>query len=264
MLILILNLLIMTIMKIKQWLYHTMSVLGLSALSLQIYAETSYLAISANQKVIADVVRIDDFSKLKLFLNDTQGLPYKKFSAIQKQNKNCQISFAMNAGMYHANFAPVGLYIENKKQISALNLQKNQFGNFFMQPNGVLAWNASKAQITTTDQYAKTGFKADYATQSGPMLVINAQINRIFEKGAESLKIRNGVGIKGNTLFFVISRKKINFYDFADIFKTQLKVEQALYLDGSISSAFIPQAKRNDQVYDLGPMLAYDQKGFCN
>lgn len=83
-------------------------------------------------------------------------------------------------------------------------------------------------------------------------------------KNSESLKIRNGVGIKNNQLYFVISRGRISFYDFADIFKTQLKINQALYLDGSISSAYIPQAKRNDQIYELGPMFIYDESKQCD
>jgi uncharacterized protein YigE (DUF2233 family) len=238
--------------------------MGVTTLSFQVQADTTYIKITKDQKVIADVVRIDQLDKLHLFLKDQQGQPYKKFAAIQKARKNCSISFAMNAGMYHANYAPVGLYIERNKQQVELNQHKNQFGNFFLQPNGVVAWNNRQAVIQTTEQFQKSNFKASYATQSGPMLVIDGKINPIFVKNSDSLKIRNGVGIKNNQLYFVISRGKINFYDFADIFKSQLKIDQALYLDGSISSAFIPQAKRNDQVYDLGPMFIYHESERCS
>ena len=252
------------VMNLKTGVYALISMMGLSALSFQVNANTDYIKIIEDKKVIADAVRIDDLDQLQLFLKNQQGQTYKKFAAVQKERKNCQISFAMNAGMYHPNFAPVGLYIEQGKQQIELNQQKNKFGNFFMQPNGVVAWNNKQAVIKTTEQYLKSNFKARYATQSGPMLLINGEINSIFVKNSDSLKVRNGVGIKNNQLYFVISRGKINFYNFADIFKSQLKTDQALYLDGSISSAFIPQAKRNDQTYDLGPMFIYSEAKNCD
>lgn len=252
------------VMNLKTGVYALISMMGLSALSFQVNANTDYIKIIKDKKVIADAVRIDDLDQLQLFLKNQQGQIYKKFAAVQKERKKCQISFAMNAGMYHPNFAPVGLYIEQGKQQIELNQQKNKFGNFFMQPNGVVAWNNKQAVIKTTEQYLKSNFKARYATQSGPMLLINGEINPIFVKNSDSLKVRNGVGIKNNQLYFVISRGKINFYNFADIFKSQLKTDQALYLDGSISSAFIPQVKRNDQTYDLGPMFIYSEAKKCD
>lgn len=252
------------VMNLKTGVYALISMMGLSALSFQVNANTDYIKIIKDKKVIADAVRIDDLDQLQLFLKNQQGQIYKKFATVQKEHKKCQISFAMNAGMYHPNFAPVGLYIEQGKQQIELNQQKNKFGNFFMQPNGVVAWNNKQAVIKTTEQYLKSNFKARYATQSGPMLLINGEINPIFVKNSDSLKVRNGVGIKNNQLYFVISRGKINFYNFADIFKSQLKTDQALYLDGSISSAFIPQVKRNDQTYDLGPMFIYSEAKNCD
>ena len=252
------------VMNFKTGVYALITMMGLSALSFQVNANTDYIKIIKDQKVIADAVRIDDLDQLQLFLKNQQGQTYKKFATVQKELKKCQISFAMNAGMYHPNFAPVGLYIEQGKQQIELNQQKNKFGNFFMQPNGVVAWNNKQAVIKTTEQYLKSNFKAHYATQSGPMLLINGEINPIFVKNSDSLKVRNGVGIKNNQLYFVISRGKINFYNFADIFKSQLKTDQALYLDGSISSAFIPQVKRSDQTYDLGPMFIYSEAKKCD
>lgn len=203
-----------------------------------------------------DLIRVDDLSQLKLFLQHSQG-PYSSFSALRKQLGPCNsISFAMNAGMYHADLSPVGLYIEQGKQLKSLN-QSEGAGNFFMQPNGVLMWTKTKANIATTQQYIKANVKADYATQSGPMLVIDGKINASFIADSNSRKIRNGVGIKNNQLYFVISRGRINFYDFAKVFQQDLDVQQALYLDGSISSLYAPAIKRHDQHAVLGPMLAW-------
>lgn len=251
-------------MNLKTIILRLAALLGVSSLAMNVQANTDYIQIKQDKRIIADTVRIDDLAKLQLLLNNQQGMPYKKFNQVQKAMPHCKISFAMNAGMYHANFSPVGLYIEQFKQLSALNTSTNQFGNFFLQPNGVVAWNKKKAVLLTTQQYAQSNFKAEFATQSGPMLVIHREINPMFKSDSDSLKIRNGVGIKNNQLYFVISRAKINFYHFADIFKTQLKVDQALYLDGTVSSAFIPQTKRHDQIYDLGPMFIYAESNHCD
>ncbi|WP_445117079.1 phosphodiester glycosidase family protein [Acinetobacter sp. WZC-1] len=204
----------------------------------------------------ADVVKITDLQHLGLYLQNNQNQVYHKFSRLRKSLGPCsKMQFAMNAGMYHADYSPVGLYIEQFKQYQQLNEQPGK-GNFFMQPNGVLAWNDSEALVTTTQAYRHSDFKARYATQSGPMLVTDGQINPRFIENSDSLKIRNGVGIKGGELYFVISRNKLNFYKFAALFKQQLGIQNALYLDGSISSAYIPAAHRNDRRYRLGPMVA--------
>ncbi len=132
-----------------------------------------------------------------------------------------------------------------------------------MQPNGVLAWNKKQATIQITQKYAQSNFQAEYATQSGPMLVIDGKINNLFLPQSDSLKIRNGVGIKNNQLYFVISRDRISFYDFAQIFKNDLNIENALYLDGSVSSAYIPQVGRSDHRFNLGPIVGFVEQKNC-
>ena len=214
-----------------------------------------------------DIFKLSDFKQLKLFLNDQNNQPYGYFKNIQKDLKACQsLAFAMNAGMYHPNYQPVGLYVENAQQLKVLNTEKG-FGNFFMQPNGVLAWNAKNAVIATTDEFQKSkefkNLNPLYATQSGPMLVSQGQVNTTFQENAQSLKIRNGVGIKNQTLYFVISREPINFYDFAQVFKKQLKIDDALYLDGTISSAYSPQINMPKQHSKLGPMVAWIDHKSC-
>jgi uncharacterized protein YigE (DUF2233 family) len=182
---------------------------------------------------------------------------------LQKALPTCaKLNFAMNAGMYHSDFQPVGLYIEKSNQIKEIN-ETTGFGNFFMQPNGVLAWNRKQAIIKTTADYKKQEFNAVYATQSGPMLVYKGKINSQFLADSTSLKIRNGVGIKDNQLYFVISQQAVNFYQFAQFFKQQLKIDNALYLDGSISSLYVADTRRNDQNFNLGPIVAEVAKTNC-
>ncbi|NUF38176.1 phosphodiester glycosidase family protein [Acinetobacter lactucae] len=211
-----------------------------------------------------DVVSISDLKGLRLFLKNPHNQQYyKSFNNIQQQLKQCeQLSFAMNTGMFHPGFSPVGLYVEGAKVIQPLNENKG-LGNFFLQPNGVLGWNKKQAFILTTQQYSRRDFNVEYATQSGPMLVIDRKINSLFLPDSQSNKIRNGVGIRNNKLYFVISKNSVSFYRFAQFFQRNLKVEQALYLDGSISSLYIQKNKRNDQLFEMGPIVGSVDKTDC-
>ncbi len=219
-----------------------------------------------NEVLDVDIIKIDQPQNLRLFLKDHQtNKPLRKFKAVARQLKACEkLLFAMNAGMYHADYAPVGLYVEASRQQQKLNMVKQAYGNFHLQPNGVLAWNRHHSLIAKTEDYQKLNFNAEYATQSGPMLVIDGQINPNFLKDSDSFKIRNGVGMKDQTLYFFISRNAVSFYQFAQFFKDQLNVQQALYLDGSISSAYIPQLKRSDSLFNLGPIVAYIDQQSCS
>ncbi len=211
-----------------------------------------------------DVVSISDLKQLRLFLRNPHNQQYyKSFNNIQEHLKQCErLSFAMNAGMFHPGFSPVGLYVEQAKVIQPLNENKG-LGNFFLQPNGVLGWNKKQAFILTTQQYSRQEIKVDYATQSGPMLVIDGKINSLFLPDSQSNKIRNGVGIRNNKLYFVISKNRVSFYRFAQFFQRNLKVEQALYLDGSISSLYIQKNKRNDQLFEMGPIVGSVEQTDC-
>ena len=107
-------------------------------------------------------------------------------------------------------------------------------------------------------------FKPRFATQSGPMLVYKGQVNRQFLADSNSLKIRNGVGVRNNQLYFVISQQRVNFYQFAQFFKQNLKIDNALYLDGSISSLYLSKTKRQDKTFNLGPIVAEIAQENCN
>ncbi|MEO6719284.1 MAG: phosphodiester glycosidase family protein, partial [Ferruginibacter sp.] len=64
-----------------------------------------------------------------------------------------------------------------------------------------------------------------------------------FKKGSANLNVRNGVGIlPDNKIVFAMSKKEINFYDFAEYFKS-IGCKNALYLDGLISRTYLPEKK---------------------
>ena len=156
------------------------------------------------------------------------------------KSKNKKLLFSTNGGMYKKDNSPQGLYVENtitKSEIDALNGN----GNFYLKPNGVFYLTTEKNPIICkTEDFVNNG-KIKYATQSGPMLVINGEIHTAFKKNSTNLNIRNGVGIlPNNQIVFAISKKEINFYDFAEYFK-KLGCKNALYLDGFVSRTYLPE-----------------------
>lgn len=179
---------------------------------------------------------------IQFYLKDSSGQYFKSILSLQTWLlKNEQtLLFAMNGGMYQQDNSPLGLFITHQKIISPLNRKKGT-GNFYVQPNGVFYITTNKvAVVCTTKDFTNKG-NIQFATQSGPMLVINGQINQLFQKGSVNVNIRNGVGIlPGNKIVFAMSKKEINFYDFPHYFKT-LGCKSALYLDGFVSRTYLPE-----------------------
>lgn len=164
--------------------------------------------------------------------------------------------FGMNAGMYHPDYSPVGLLVENGKERSPLNRADGR-GNFFLKPNGVFFVGRGAAGVMETGAFAAARPEATYATQSGPMLVIDGAIHPRFLPQGDSLNIRNGVGIlPDGRVAFAISRRPVRFHDFATLFRDHLGCRNALYLDGSISSLYAPEVRRNDRLAQMGTVVA--------
>lgn len=197
---------------------------------------------------------------LRLFWGEGKQ-PYGNFSVVNEAlaSESKRLVFAMNAGMYHQDFTPVGLYIEGGVTRQTLSTRDGP-GNFHMKPNGVF-WIGQTGgfNLSTTDDFKKRA-KTDeikYATQSGPMLVINGKRHPRFLQNSESLKRRNGVGVTrdGKSVIFAISDELVNFYNFAGLFKEYLDIPQALYFDGTISRLYDPANKRIDPGMPMGPII---------
>lgn len=168
--------------------------------------------------------------------------------------------FAMNAGMYNEAYAPIGYTVIAGEERRALNTKEGG-GNFHLLPNGVLWWDkAGKIHITESKalkNQLKTGQAQPwYATQSGPMLVIDGDIHPQFNPDSRSLKQRNGVGICADgSIQFVNSDEPVSFYDFATLFKNDLGCANALFLDGGIASAlYAPNIDKHDKK-QMGVMI---------
>ena len=159
--------------------------------------------------------------------------------ALMKRNDK-SLLFGMNGGMFHSDYSPVGLYIEDFSELRKINISKGK-GNFNLKPNGVFSVYKDKAAMICTSDTFTTDPNIVFATQSGPMLLINGEFHPAFNKGSKNVNIRNGVGVLPNgNVVMAISTTFINFYDFALFFKN-MGCKNALYLDGAVSQVFYPE-----------------------
>lgn len=156
------------------------------------------------------------------------------------ESKDLILDFAMNGGMYNKDYSPQGLFIQNEQTLSPIDTLDGK-GNFYMKPNGVFYITTDNIPyVCETNDFVDNG-KIKFATQSGPMLIIDGQIHSRFKYGSTNLNIRNGVGIlPDNKVVFAMSKKEINFYDFAKYFQS-LGCKNALYLDGFVSRTYLPE-----------------------
>jgi uncharacterized protein YigE (DUF2233 family) len=169
----------------------------------------------------------------------------------------------MNAGIFDEQHSPMGAFYTNGKKICKFN-DKEGTGNFFMNPAGVFIIEHSGAiKIKTKEAFLKDiadTIHIKYATQSGPMLVINGKIHSVFNPNSTNRYIRNGVGVRADgRIVFVISKEPVTFYEFAQVFKDRFLCTDALYLDGAISQMYMPLLELNNQGGGFAGIIAISQ-----
>ena len=196
---------------------------------------------------------------IALYWAGDDGRPLESFGRLAEmlRKRGRDLLFAMNAGMFSAEHAPIGLYVERGRVIRPLNRRKGP-GNFHMLPNGVFWLAGGRAGVTETGRFARARRKVDFATQSGPMLVTDGRIHPRFMRDSASRKIRNGVGVAadGRTVWLAISEQPVNFHAFARLFRDKLKTPNALFLDGTISQIHAPALGQYGGWSRIGPMIA--------
>lgn len=193
---------------------------------------------------------------IRLFWRGPDGNPYAGLGRLAASPEGRNLAMAMNAGMYDEGLAPVGLYVEDGRELKAANTADGD-GNFHLKPNGVFYLAGRRAGVMETSAYLRTRPKTTLATQSGPMLVIDGRIHPKFQEEGPSRKTRNGVGVRGgHVVVFAISEEPVSFGAFARLFRDRLGCRDALFLDGSISALYAPGLGRSDRsLKPLGPII---------
>lgn len=216
-------------------------------------------ALSCADQGVADndytICTIDlAIARPQLFWKSADGAPYRTFAELAKavSTGGKALTFAMNAGMYDEDFSPMGLHVEDGRELKPANTvafkSSGIVPNFYKQPNGIFFLDDKGAGILPTADFLKRPGKVDFATQSGPMLVIAGKLNPIFIPGSTDRRRRSGVGVcEGGKLAFAISDDAVNFHDFATLFRDTLKCRDALFLDGGRGAGIhVPALDRQD------------------
>ncbi|MEM9054134.1 MAG: phosphodiester glycosidase family protein [Pseudomonadota bacterium] len=200
-------------------------------------------------------VRMHD---IRLFHSDANGEPYRQFNILGREldEQGETLIFAMNGGMYHEDRSPVGFYRDSYGDQANVNTNDGP-GNFHLKPNGVFWLGHEQAGITESQAYLDAGTDPLFATQSGPMLLIEGALHPGLNPDGTSHRRRNGVGVSadGETVYFAISDAIVTFHDFATLFRDVIGVPNALFLDGQVSRIYAPEIERNEIGSDLGPIV---------
>jgi uncharacterized protein YigE (DUF2233 family) len=196
--------------------------------------------------------------EVRLWLRDTGGDVLGTFERLETMlaEDGERLGFAMNAGMYHPDRRPVGLYVEEGAEQARLITARGP-GNFGMLPNGVFCIGAGSFAVIESTRFAQTAPRCRFASQSGPMLVIDGALHPRFLPDATSRLVRNGVGVSadGQTAHFAISEQGVTFHEFARLFRDVLDTPQALYFDGNVSRLHAPGLGRSDGGRPMGPIV---------
>lgn len=195
---------------------------------------------------------------IRLFHSDADGAPYLQFNELEREldEQSRTLIFAMNGGMYHEDRAPVGFFRDQYGDRATVNTNDGP-GNFHLKPNGLFWLTADGAGVTESQTYLDDEIDPVYATQSGPMLVIDGALHPGLNPDGTSHRRRNGVGVSadGQTVHFAISDAAVTFHEFATLFRDTIDAPNALFLDGQVSRIFAPEIDRNELGSDLGPIV---------
>lgn len=192
---------------------------------------------------------------LRLFWKNANDRPYRRFGNIAStlEENGQTLAFAINAGMYGSDYTPVGLYVEEGAQLrpadtASVEGPPARVPNFYKKPNGVFFLGGEGAGILTTEDYLDARPDTRFATQSGPMLVIDGALHPALIPGSTDRTRRSGVGVcRDGTVRFAVSEGRVNFHEFARLFRDALDCPNALFLDGGRGvGLYSPEMEYND------------------
>lgn len=223
--------------------------------------ESACRSIIFEDTPITDCVAIPARHTIAMVLGPTGDAPYRSLSTFSQAQDADSIAFAMNAGMFDEEGKPVGYFVAGAERLRELNTDDGE-GNFYMKPNGIFYGSGSEWHVLTTEDFlANVKDRPEFGTQSGPMLVVDGSIHPEITRDGPSKLIRNAVGVDDQgRAHFVISNAPISFGKLARFYRDELKVKNALYLDGTVSQLWNPATDRLDTGAPIGPIVMVTRK----
>ena len=214
-------------------------------------ADTAYLSYTVHP----------DRQRLRTYWLGADEQPMRHFNALAGYAKKSQetLVFATNGGMFEADHSPVGLYVEHGRTLHPLDTTAAAPGNFYLQPNGVFWVDTSgRGHVTPTADF-RLDAAVDFATQSGPMLLIDGATHDAFRQNSPNALVRSGVGVlPDGRVHLAMSRGPVSFYAFADYFR-RLGCRDALYLDGVVSRVYDPAVGERGADGRFGVMIGVSE-----
>ncbi|MFN3863053.1 MAG: phosphodiester glycosidase family protein [Erythrobacter sp.] len=191
---------------------------------------------------------------------DANKQPYGSLPAFAASVDATQIAFAVNGGMYGDDLEPLGYYVEQGERLKELDRGTGE-GNFYMKPNGVFFGTGGTWRVLGSNTFfATVGKRPDFGTQSGPLLLAEGKLHPEIQDNGPSRTIRSGVGVSADgKAHFVISQAAVSFGQLARYFRDVVKVSNALYLDGQVSSLWDPASQRIDKGR-VGPIIVVTKR----
>jgi len=186
--------------------------------------------------------------------------PFASLSAFATSVDAAAIAFAVNGGMYGDDLKPIGYYVQNGERLVELNRGEGD-GNFYMKPNGVFFGTGGQWRVLGSNTFFNTvGDRPGFGTQSGPLLLVDGKLHPEVQDNGPSKAIRNGVAVDASgKAHFVIADAPVSFGQLARYFRDVVKVSNALYLDGQVSSLWDPASERMDKGR-VGPIIVVTKR----
>lgn len=205
-------------------------------------AATQSTAMGVRYEVcVADLRR----HRIQLHWRDPTGQPYRSLARMRAavEADGHRLVYALNGGIFDTDMTPLGLHVENGQELRPLNLGRGG-GNFYLQPNGVFFIDdAGRAELVESRRYRKVtaGRSIRVATQSGPYLLRRGRIDGRFKPLSNHRTVRTAIGVRDpRTVVLVRSLDPVTMYHLAALFRDDLGVRDALYLDGSTVDSIGP------------------------
>jgi uncharacterized protein YigE (DUF2233 family) len=223
--------------------------------------ESACRAIIFEDTPLTDCVAVPTRNTITMELGPSGGQPYRSMTAFARAVGSSSIAFAMNAGMFDAEGKPIGYFVRKSERLQTLNTGDGE-GNFYSKPNGVFYGSGSEWHVrTTADFLAHVTERPEFGTQSGPMLVVDGKLHPDIKHDGPEKLLRNAVGVdQEGRAHFVISNAPISFGKLARFYRDELKVKDALYLDGTVSQLWNPATDRLDTGDPIGPIVVVMKK----